>query len=113
MSQKPNGLYTNKELRKHFSELGNLLKLGKASVHVRSRYKILAQHMRDRAVARKHAPWQKLYDKVYADKKEINIANGMVEKKARFQAHLTAQAEVVNKFGVTTRAIQKAITLYE
>ena len=96
-----------------FARLGRKIKLGVATDRDRDQYKELATIMRSLKTMRRHGKWQVLYDKVYATKEIENLTVNMTENRAKFQAHLTAQAAVANQFQVTERAVRKSIITYD
>lgn len=100
-------------LRENFARLGRKIKLGVATDRDRAQYKELGTIMRSLKTMRRHGKWQVLYDKVYAAKEIENLAVNMTEKRAKFQAHLAAQAAVANQFQVTERTARKSIITYD
>lgn len=114
MNKKPSFLFRGwSRLRDRYALLGRKEKSGGATDTELSEYSDLGEHLRDVDTAKRHAMWQTVYDDVYHAKQANNLTNGMKPKKAKFQAHLTAQAAVANKFSVTIRAVQKAIITYD
>jgi len=77
------------------------------------RYKKLSQGLKNAKTAERHAPWQRLYDKVFAEKKDQFIAEGMKPKKARRHAHLNAKRAVVDLSGTSEQHVMRTIITYE
>lgn len=101
------------QLRQARGRLGNKVKAGDAVDAEREMYKQASEALRDASTEKKHAEWQRLYDDVYGSQKKANLDQGMPDKKARFQAHLSAKSAVMTKFNVGERNVRKYVTPYE
>lgn len=98
--------------RAKFARLGRKIKSHSATDIDRAQYIELGLILRGVRTTHRHGKWQVLYDHVYTTKQIGYLAADMAEKRAKFQAHLAAQAAVANQFQVTERAVRKSIIAY-